>query len=145
MDIAVFAGAAVVATGALALRRVAAHTEAADVAEVAPGCFTKSKAAYVDKRSRIVGGGMSMLQVVADFDRTLTKNMVNGKQGFSAYRALESCEMREYELRAMPRCWKRVRQLQGTPLTRLHWLSGQNSVTYVPCRHPRLTRQVLSH
>lgn len=48
---------------------------------------------YRDVRRRIVQGGMGRVQVLADFDRTMTSFLVDGEVGYSAYRVLESCEL----------------------------------------------------
>jgi len=41
------------------------------------------------KKTKLIEGGANSLQVIVDFDRTLTKAMVNGKRGSSVYGVIE--------------------------------------------------------
>jgi len=41
------------------------------------------------KKKKLIEGGASSLQVIVDFDRTLTKAVVNGKRGTSVYGVIE--------------------------------------------------------
>jgi 5'-nucleotidase len=49
---------------------------------------------------RIIDGGIGDLQVVADFDRTITAHYVNGRRGASCHGIVESCVSLSAEYRA---------------------------------------------
>jgi len=51
------------------------------------------------KRAALVGGGAEQLQVIADFDRTITRASVNGARGASCHGVMESLECLSAEYR----------------------------------------------
>uniref|UniRef100_A0A7S0WMC1 5'-nucleotidase n=1 Tax=Pyramimonas obovata TaxID=1411642 RepID=A0A7S0WMC1_9CHLO len=56
-------------------------------------------ASFAKKRQRIIDNGFANLQVIADFDRTLTMCRVNGKTGASCHGVMESLETLSKEYR----------------------------------------------
>eukprot|EP00854_Cymbomonas_tetramitiformis_P007218 gene7218-8600_t len=51
------------------------------------------------KKQCILDGGLDKLQVIADFDRTITKSFVNGKRGASCHGVMESLQSLSDEYR----------------------------------------------
>eukprot|EP00123_Amoebidium_parasiticum_P013910 comp22220_c0_seq2/m.32730 comp22220_c0_seq2/g.32730 ORF comp22220_c0_seq2/g.32730 comp22220_c0_seq2/m.32730 type:complete len:342 (-) comp22220_c0_seq2:891-1916(-) len=54
------------------------------------GIIARSPSAVYEKLRMIKAGGAANLQVITDFDRTLTMHMVNGKEGLTSHGVVES-------------------------------------------------------
>ena len=50
-----------------------------------PNVIIPNEAAFLEKKRRLLAGGVASLQVISDFDKTLTPLRANGKLAASTY------------------------------------------------------------
>lgn len=58
-----------------------------------PNVYIRDSVGVRDKLKKLYEGGPDKLQVISDFDKTLTKFVINGEKGCTVYGVIDSCKL----------------------------------------------------